>query len=166
MSGHRDRRPSSSPRQHQFSPFPFGSPITNSDRSILSPGRQSQGQEEVQTPAALNLSQTSVQHVIRGRIRAQEVYGGQLTAVSSLSWTKSCYVMKWRALVAYEGPQWDSLKCQSDSIGSRRQIFDTRRNLATQLSSKRVLRLLLKKNKNKLYLGLLGFLYWDANMCC
>jgi|FrelakmetLWP11LW_1041352.scaffolds.fasta_scaffold100112_1 hypothetical protein len=76
MEGGRDRRPSSSPRQSPYSPFPFGSPISHSDRSILSPGHQSQSGESA-TPN-LDSSLINVQHVIRGRIRAQDVYGGQL----------------------------------------------------------------------------------------
>ena len=75
MEDGRNRRPSSSPRQSPYSPFPFGSPISHSDRSILSPGHQSQSGESAMMPN-LNSSLTNVQHVIRGRIRAQDVYGG------------------------------------------------------------------------------------------
>ena len=74
MEGNRDRGSSSSPRQNN-SPFPFGSPLTIMDRSILSPGRQVQSHAQSGSP---DLSRTSVQqHVLRGKVRAQEAYGGE-----------------------------------------------------------------------------------------
>ena len=51
MEGGRDRRPSSSPLQ---SPFPFGTPITNSDRSLLSPGDYNGHASESQVSSAGN----------------------------------------------------------------------------------------------------------------
>jgi len=60
--------------------FPFGSPINTSRRSILSPGGLP-GQQPQQPGAAVpgpGGSGSGTPHVLRGRVRAQDVYGGPL----------------------------------------------------------------------------------------
>jgi len=57
MEGGRERRPSSSPLQ---SPFPFGTPITNSDRSLLSPGRYNGHASESQVSPAGMISNVRI----------------------------------------------------------------------------------------------------------
>ena len=58
--------------------FPFGSPINTSRRSILSPGGLP-GQQPQQPAAAVpGPSGSGTPHVLRGRVRAQDVYGGPL----------------------------------------------------------------------------------------
>jgi len=78
MEGNRERRPSSSPNRSPSSPFPFGSPITFSDRSLLSPLRRVSGDTLVPSQRSSSLSSSQSQHVFRGKVRAQEVYGGKL----------------------------------------------------------------------------------------
>lgn len=58
-------------RGYGSSMFPFGSPINSSRRSVLSPGA-------LQSPASTSSSGEAgaSPHVLRGRVRAQDVYGG------------------------------------------------------------------------------------------
>jgi len=58
-------------RGYGSSMFPFGSPINSSRRSVLSPGA-------LQSPAPTSSSGEAgaSPHVLRGRLRAQDVYGG------------------------------------------------------------------------------------------
>ena len=60
-------------RGYGSSMFPFGSPINSSRRSVLSPGA-------LQSPAPPTSSSGgeagASPHVLRGRLRAQDVYGG------------------------------------------------------------------------------------------
>jgi len=61
-------------RGYGSSMFPFGSPINSSRRSVLSPGA-------LQSPAPPTSSSSGGEagaspHVLRGRLRAQDVYGG------------------------------------------------------------------------------------------
>ena len=72
--------PSASPmlRASPYSPFPFGLPIQSSSRSLLSPGslEQQEGNIEKSGVSNENVISGSGLHVFRGRVRAQDVYGG------------------------------------------------------------------------------------------
>ena len=76
--------PGSAPmlRASPYSPFPFGLPIQSSNRSLLSPGslEQQQGNtiENVGVKPNENVITGSGLHVFRGRVRAQDVYGGNV----------------------------------------------------------------------------------------
>ena len=63
--------------QSSCSMFPFGSPINTSRRSILSPGGLASTGVDSSQPSRLS-DGTGSQHALRGRIRAQEIYGGPL----------------------------------------------------------------------------------------
>jgi len=71
-------------RASPYSPFPFGLPIQSSSRSILSPGSVEQKLVENEEIAARNsfpndnINNHTSPHVLRGRVRAQDVYGGPL----------------------------------------------------------------------------------------
>ena len=70
-------------RASPYSPFPFGLPIQSSSRSILSPGSVEQKLVENEEIAARNsfpndnMNNHTSPHVLRGRVRAQDVYGGK-----------------------------------------------------------------------------------------
>ena len=71
-------------RASPYSPFPFGLPIQSSNRSILSPGSVDQTILENETIAARASFPTNGTtnnhaglHGLRGRVRAQDVYGGK-----------------------------------------------------------------------------------------
>ena len=70
-------------RASPYSPFPFGLPIQSSSRSLLSPGsidhQETIHNDEIERKEqfrsdAINHSGL---HVLRGRVRAQDVYGGK-----------------------------------------------------------------------------------------
>ena len=66
-------------RASPYSPFPFGLPIQSSSRSLLSPGslEQQEGNNiEKGGVSNENVVTGSGLHVFRGRVRAQDVYGG------------------------------------------------------------------------------------------
>ena len=66
-------------RASPYSPFPFGLPIQSSSRSLLSPGslEQQEGNNiEKGGVSNENVISGSGLHVFRGRVRAQDVYGG------------------------------------------------------------------------------------------
>jgi len=71
-------------RASPYSPFPFGLPIQSSSRSILSPGSVEQKILENEEIAGRNsfpnesIKNHTSPHVLRGRVRAQDVYGGPL----------------------------------------------------------------------------------------
>lgn len=67
-----------SPRQSPFSPFPFGSPIVHSDRSVLTPGfRRVVGGGEGDM-SALGRSEMSPATTANtsSRLRGRDIYGG------------------------------------------------------------------------------------------
>ena len=71
--------PSAMLRASPYSPFPFGLPIQSSSRSLLSPGsleQQEGNNTEKSGGSNENVISGSGLHVFRGRVRAQDVYGG------------------------------------------------------------------------------------------
>ena len=61
--------------------FPFGSPINTSRRSVLSPGALNLSANRAAVDGEQtdhDVSLTGSHHVLRGRVRAQDVYGGPL----------------------------------------------------------------------------------------
>lgn len=70
-------------RASPYSPFPFGLPIQSSNRSLLSPGSLDQQEvmenelERKDRFSSDNVYNHSGLHVLRGRVRAQDVYGGK-----------------------------------------------------------------------------------------
>ena len=83
-AGGAQRSPSASLRASPYSPFPFGLPIQSSNRSILSPGslEQQEGMSRDDSEPKAGFSSEndigrSGLHVLRGRVRAQDVYGGK-----------------------------------------------------------------------------------------
>ena len=74
-------------RASPYSPFPFGLPIQSSSRSILSPGSVEQKILENEEIAGRNsfpnesIKNHTSPHVLRGRVRAQDVYGGKFNEI-------------------------------------------------------------------------------------
>ena len=74
-------------RASPYSPFPFGLPIQSSSRSILSPGSVEQKILENEEIAGRNsfpnesIKNHTSPHVLRGRVRAQDVYGGKCNRI-------------------------------------------------------------------------------------
>ena len=68
-------------RASPYSPFPFGLPIQSSSRSILSPGSADQKKLENEEVTAGDsfpiINNHAGLHGLRGRVRAQDVYGGE-----------------------------------------------------------------------------------------
>ena len=70
-------------RASPYSPFPFGLPIQSSNRSLLSPGpleqpeRLNEGGPDPKSGVCNESFSNNKLHVLRGRIRAQDVYGGK-----------------------------------------------------------------------------------------
>ena len=73
-------------RQSPYSPFPFGSPLGMSDRSVTSPSNSRSrsclniGTSTTALTSASALSSTFSNSILKGggRVRVQEAYGGKL----------------------------------------------------------------------------------------
>ena len=80
---HRTSSGSAMLRASPYSPFPFGLPIQSSSRSLLSPGSldQQEAMRNEEIERSDQFSNDNINHsgltVFRGRVRAQDVYGGK-----------------------------------------------------------------------------------------